>query len=123
MTMPTDCREQLAFYAAAHPRIEVCGFVLSNWTYAPVMNRADRAIREFIFDPVGQMEVVRYAGMKDLSILGVFHSHPGGTKEPSQQDLKGWPILASGDHCRYWIISNGEVDEWRMVDGQPVVIE
>lgn len=107
-------------YAAAHPHQEVCGFVISGWQFIPVENVAKNKSREFAFNSYGQRKAILHAIGFGREILGVFHSHPGGTESPSETDIAGWPFVDSAnDYCRYWIISGGEVNEWTLVDGKP----
>jgi len=117
-----SAQERLVEYARAHPDQEVCGFVISDGTYRPIRNVADRINREFVFHPYDQMRVVRQVNAEGLSILGVFHSHPGGSDKVSDRDFAGWPILSDGSYCRYWIIVNDEVIEFGVEDDRPVRI-
>lgn len=109
-------------YASAHPEQEVCGFVLSDGSYIPIRNVAEDTVREFVFQPDEQSRAVMYLVGVGVKIVGVFHSHPGGSEVPSETDLAGWPRLLDGSYCRYWIIANRKVLEFEVQNDRPVLV-
>lgn len=88
---------------------EVCGFVLQDWMYLPINNISATAQRNFSMDPDEMLNVLMH---ESENVIGVYHSHPGGTKEPSETDIAGWqyPMF------RYWIVTYQDVYEWRIED-------
>lgn len=83
--------------AAAHPN-EACGVVVNGHVYE-ITNRSNRPSEFFVMD----MDELR-----NLAPLGqptaLWHSHPGGSTEPSSADLEHHP---SG--MRLYIVANGQV--------------
>jgi proteasome lid subunit RPN8/RPN11 len=69
----------------------------------------------FRIDPVAQLAAEREADRGGLRVLGAWHSHPGGTREPSRRDLVGaaYPLvlvtaLARGDAALLaWWVAGG----------------
>lgn len=44
---------------------------------------------EFLIDPALHLKIQRQVRKKDLKIIGVYHSHPGGDSGPSFADIAG----------------------------------
>lgn len=104
--MPEQCARNLRYLAYGNP-LEVCGFVMDDWTFVPIKNVAERPEKSFFMDPVGSFEFLRE---NHESVIGIFHSHPGGTEEPSGDDVSGWPPEHLG--LRYWVVTSDGVGEW-----------
>ena len=68
----------------------------------PARNRAARSDR-FEIDPADHIAAQKIARANGQVIIGCYHSHPGGTAEPSQTDAAG---AAQEDFL--WIIVAGE---------------
>ncbi|MEE8370947.1 MAG: M67 family metallopeptidase [Sphingomonadales bacterium] len=87
---------------------EVCGFLIgrSRQGFAEVVsmalspNRADDPASRFLLDPAMHLRLQRELRGSDFSILGVFHSHPGGEAALSAADCES---QAPGDWI--WIVS------------------
>src|ERR1700752_3370754 len=94
---------------------ECCGLLLGRYraegkvvreTY-PISNaREERAKRNrFLIQPEELMPGERYAGSKELEVVGFYHSHPDSPARPSQYDLEhAWPTYS------YIIVSTTEGD-------------
>lgn len=100
----------LIYYARRHPMNEVCGFVLVKDSYIPVKNCASQPWRNFRMSSGIQREVVESHGD---DIIGIFHSHPSGNPYPSSNDIIGWPSDEDFNFCRYWIVTDDKVVEWK----------
>jgi proteasome lid subunit RPN8/RPN11 len=102
----------LAEAAKAHP-LECCGLLLGQG------NRIDRAMpcanvhpqpgRHFEVDPAALIAAHRAARAGGPEVLGYYHSHPGGSAEPSATDR----AMASGDGRVWAIVAGGAVGWWR----------
>jgi proteasome lid subunit RPN8/RPN11 len=98
--------------AKAHP-LECCGLLLGQG------NRIDRAMpcanvhpqpeRHFEIDPAALIAAHRAARAGGPEVLGYYHSHPGGSAEPSATDR----AMASGDGRVWAIVAGGAVGWWR----------
>lgn len=44
--------------------------------------------RRFLIDPERQLAVQREARAQGLEIVGFYHSHPGGSAQPSEEDVR-----------------------------------
>lgn len=85
---------------------EVCGFVLRDWSFLQTNNVAVNPKREFFIDPTVQADLVNN---RFNEILGIFHSHPGGSQYLSPADIAAFPP----DPWRYWLVAGNRVIEWR----------
>lgn len=97
---------------AKHSTIEVCGFILDDFSYHVIDNVSPRPETTFFMDPVKQVEFLMEH--KD-EVIGVWHSHPTKEPEPTDSDIKGWhPAMP----WRYFVVSPFEVREFeRQEDG------
>lgn len=90
---------------------EVCGFVLRDWSFLRTKNVAAHPRREFFIDPVVQADMVNNHFRE---ILGIFHSHPGGSQHLSPADISAFPPSP----WRYWLIAgNRVIEKGRLSDG------
>lgn len=112
MYMPHGLARWLEALAATSPDKEICGFIFEDWTFAQVRNISDTPRSNFYMDSGHQAKVL----VGKTKPIGIFHSHPGGTAEPSTTDLLGWPKLGEDEWSRYWIIVRGMVTEWKRED-------
>lgn len=114
MSVLAHCREELP--------LEACGLllgrgdaVLETW---PARNVAsgDRR-RRFELDPREFIAADADARIRGLEILGVYHSHPDRTAQPSEADREaaqaGWSQLIVGRPDA----PDAELRSWRLVDG------
>lgn len=85
-----DVLKQILAQAAAVPDAEVCGLLLGmgeRIIEARVAdNVADDPARRFELDPAVLIAAHRTARAGGAQILGHYHSHPGGSTEPSACD-------------------------------------
>ncbi len=74
---------------------ECCGFLIGNadgekaeaLEYLPAKNKiSENKERRFVIDPVEYMEVEENADKRNLSLIGIVHSHPNAPAEPSEFD-------------------------------------
>ena len=86
---------------------EVCGLVGGNNNLAisiyPVKNIADDLKHKFLMEPQEQIEAMRRMRESDEEMIGIYHSHPDSTAEPSATDLE----MAAYPDIFYFIISLG----------------
>ena len=92
---------------ARSSEFEQCGFILDGWGIRPMVNWAYEPRRNFKFMYTEQHDVVD----SGANIIGIYHTHPGGTSRPSQNDIEGWPMV-NGEGCRYWIATSEALSEW-----------
>lgn len=90
----------------AGPR-EICGFLMADWTIVEGIN-VSNSESEFEIDEATTL----YAFVERNDLMGVYHSHPGGSTEPSQMDINNAP-----DGLRYFIVTTREIVEWVIADG------
>lgn len=102
---------------------ECCGFFygtekdnqrLITEAVAVINNKEGDKRRRFVISPIDYMKAERYALSNELSLLGVYHSHPQHPAIPSEHDLK-----QALPYFSYIIISvqNGVTDHvrsWRL---------
>lgn len=94
---------------------ECCGLLEGRraedgWHVAEVHempNVADEPAREFLVDPQSQIALLRRLRETARSVIGCFHSHPGGRAEPSAEDL----ARALADDS-VWLIAAGGPDDF-----------
>lgn len=83
--------------ARANPEREVCGLIAGSGNrftgIYPVRNIAEDPARRFLLDAEEQIAAMRNMRQKQQELLGIYHSHPYTTAEPSEtdQDLAAYP--------------------------------
>lgn len=113
-TFPNECCG--FFYGSEKDSREITTVQLS-----PNSKEGDQR-RRFQISPVDYMKAERYALEKDLTLLGIYHSHPNHPAIPSEHDLKqampyfSYIILSvqegNYDHVRSWRLDEaGAFDE------------
>lgn len=92
---------------------ECCGILLGRdglvdeaW---PAVNVAVDRRRRFEIDPQALIDAHRAARRGGPQVIGYYHSHPGGTPEPSAIDR----ALAAGDGMVWAIVGETGVAFWR----------
>lgn len=113
--MPFEVQEMLK--DLANPIVERCGYILKDWTIVLIQNVAKSPGGSFEFDPDQQRQLVEDSRER---IMGIFHTHPMGTTQPSPQDIKGWPPIQG---LRYWIVTDRTITEWRRGGDQAIFVE
>ena len=59
----------------------------ADLSFVEAANLADHPARRFLIDPQAQFDLMRALRGTARRIVGCFHSHPGGSPEPSATDL------------------------------------
>lgn len=97
-------------------REERCGLITLEWDLITVKNGHEDPRNNFYFDIEDAQQAIDSVYTKYGSdILGIYHTHPNGYPWPSPRDLVGWPNPAL--RWRYFLVSRGDVTEWRLVGG------
>jgi proteasome lid subunit RPN8/RPN11 len=111
--LPEDLERLLVKSAVRAGAREICGFVLGDASGWFVMNITNLSPKDsgFIMDEGELLNV--YQNYRDL-LVGIFHSHPSGTPQPSLDDASYAP-----EKLRYWIVTEFGVTEWDMHNGEP----
>lgn len=92
-------------HAAEQAPAEACGLLVARSRgveYLPCQNLAASPCEQFLIDPWALVD----AESGGAEVVGVVHSHPGASSEPSELDLEAH--AASG--LQWWILG---VDGWR----------
>ena len=92
-------------HAVTSPAQEVCGLIGGSKgrpeTYYPIKNITDDPDRSFLMDPQEQINAMRVMCKLGEELIGIFHSHPYTSADPSAADLD----LAAYPDVIYYIIS------------------
>lgn len=91
---------------------ECCGFVLAGWDHVPIPNCHPDPQRHFQMDDDMLREIGRTIWGQ---VIGIYHSHPRGSKGPSEFDVGIMKLYAVHDF-RFWIVTYNNVYEWRLED-------
>ncbi|MCP1673619.1 proteasome lid subunit RPN8/RPN11 [Natronocella acetinitrilica] len=122
VTLRPELREELAGLAVAAYPHEGCGVLLGDGTgdaiavraVATCANRADNPRREFLLDPEDYLAAERRAEATGQQVVGIWHSHPEGTAEPSRTDLEmawgGWSYLIAATRADCMV----DLRAWRL---------
>ncbi len=95
--------------------MECCGLLLGEGDPAriagalPTANVHPEPARHFEIDPVALIQAYRNEREGGPTLVGFYHSHPGGHPRPSANDCEH----AGGDGRIWAIIARGEVHIWR----------
>lgn len=108
--MPVAVEDRLIRAAIDAKPLEVCGFVLVTWKLVFMQNTAEEE-GIFAMDDSALLEFYRTYGQQ---CIGMFHSHPEGTRHPSHLDAQYAPR-----DIRYWIATLTSVYEWDMEHDPP----
>jgi proteasome lid subunit RPN8/RPN11 len=96
---------------------ELCGLLDIQQGIYYIENTHEIAESNFFFDKeeyeIAVNEIFENNPGHDEPILGVWHTHPTNIPWPSPRDIRGWPAPAL--KWRYFIITNREVLEWRLL--------
>lgn len=103
--------DRLLAEAASMPTTEICGLLFGTSdridAAQPATNVAEDPSRTFEIDPVALIAAHRAQRAGGPRLIGCYHSHPSGAREPSARDREAaepgalWLILASGE-ARLW---------------------
>jgi proteasome lid subunit RPN8/RPN11 len=98
-------------------RLELCGLLDKYERIYYIENVHEIAESNFFFDEeeykIAVDECFENCEGAEDSILGIWHTHPTNIPWPSPRDIRGWPNPDL--RWRYWIVTNREVLEWRLV--------
>ena len=92
---------------------EVCGFIDASYGFHVVDNVHEKKTHNFLMDQDSFVSTIERIYSGTNSVLGIFHTHPNNVTWPTPRDLAGWPNPAL--KWRYWIVTSGEVIEWRLL--------
>ena len=112
--LPYDLRYELIRAAATSPHAEICGFITKGMKMFLVENSADHPQNSFRMALPNYRRAIEIISSSGDEIVGIFHSHPGGSPHPSDNDLKGWPNPDL--HWRYWIVTPTALFEYVKAD-------
>jgi proteasome lid subunit RPN8/RPN11 len=107
LELPPELHAQILRAGAAAAPAECCGLIegvrdgdaLRAAALHPARNLSPDAAR-FEIDPQDHFDALRRARVAGHSIIGCYHSHPGGRPEPSPADLAG-----AGEEGFLWLIA------------------
>lgn len=126
---PCALIEQLQELAQQSPDTEICGLVAAidsrpSQVY-PITNVAEKPQRHFLLDAKQQIDAMRQMRDTDETLFAIYHSHPNGSPEPSQEDIE----KAAYPDALYLILSltsanNSGINAYYIREGtiEPVII-
>ncbi|MFC6332505.1 Mov34/MPN/PAD-1 family protein [Paenibacillus septentrionalis] len=95
-TISSTCRQQLIDYALQQLPEEACGLLLAPigsdtiTVMQPIANRHHSRVYAFTFDAEQWVHYYFHASKLNLSVVGIFHSHPHEQPLPSEADMNGF---------------------------------
>lgn len=119
-------REAIEWGAAVDTLQERCGFFWQpssgELRFQPMHNNAIHPEKGFTFSTVKAIHIM--GGMVDSSFVGLFHTHPGGSAEPSGLDLQfakqlEGSVLGSG--LEHWLFAAGSPQTLTRYDSEGVL--
>lgn len=120
ITVPNAVLEAMLVHADNESPNEACGLVAGEGTdvrfFYPLTNIVPSPV-SYEVDPAGHFGALRHAERSGWRLLGVFHTHPASSAEPSASDVAGalepaWFHLILGEEgIRAWIITDGQAGE------------
>ena len=128
--MDLNISEEAAIYMKAHAEetypYECCGFLYGSDGKTRFIRKAVRVKnsqegdqrRRFEISPLDYMKAEKYALEQDITLLGIYHSHPDHPAIPSRHDFKqALPFFS------YVILSVGSgtlvrTTSWQLVEGK-----
>lgn len=112
VTISRALGDRIAALAAADPRREVCGLLLGDGARIEAIivaaNVADDPARRFEIDPRVIFRAMRAERAGGPRVIGHYHSHPGGSGEPSAEDAR---LARPGP--LWLIVAQGRIRAWR----------
>ena len=95
--------------------MERCGFIDHEQNIHQVPNVHHNPHANFYMDEEdGKRTVDKIYDVCQSHIMGIYHTHPNGYPWPTPRDIAGWPNPQL--NWRYFLVTRGEVTEWRLVD-------
>jgi len=105
ITLPRMLKHQMFEHAVTSPAQEVCGLIGGSKdqlkSYYPIKNIADNPVKSYLMDPQEQINAMRDMRELDECMIGIFHSHPYTSTDPSATDIE----LSAYPNVIYFIIS------------------
>ena len=120
MKLPAALQAYLKALAAA-PN-EQCGLMIGGEEVDQLLlseNLAKYPARAFEIDPALRLRVQRAAREEGRQVLGIFHTHPSGSVQPSVHDHES----AGGEPGLIWAIATKECVALYRATGQGLVIK
>jgi desampylase len=113
MTLRLSSGQRQFLLDAAHSPDEVCGLMVGRDgvvdQLVPARNVAANPARSFEIDPATLLATHRTARGQGRQVIGHWHSHPNGRREPSRRDA-----ARATDNGQIWlIIAGGDITAWR----------
>lgn len=100
--------------AARRPDEEVCGLLFGTADEITGIEQTDNISSSlndsFEIDPTKLIAAHRRVRAGGPTIIGCFHSHPGGRPTPSERDAQ-----SAAPDGQYWLIIGDDVGLWRAV--------
>lgn len=113
LILPVSLRAVILEHARQSPSVECCGLLIGVGEDMISVEAVERAAnmaaepgRRFEIDPQVQFDLLRRLRGTDQSIVGHYHSHPGGPPAPSAYDLS-----MAHDPDAIWVIVALRPDE------------
>ena len=127
LRLTADDWTRMAEQAASESPLEACGLLAGRdgrvEQVLPMRNAAASPVR-FRLDPKEQLEAFELIDTRDLELVGIYHSHPGGPSTPSPTDVEesAYPVVhvilsrAAGEwSARGFWIEGGVIEEVPLV--------
>lgn len=114
--VPLTLAHSLVLMANNEKPREICGFIMDDWSLAPITNVSSRHT-DYMMDQTMLKNFYKYRLPK---ALGIYHSHPREKEEPSDVDWDQWMSVPTG--LRYFIVTLNKVVEWKMDGDEPELI-
>lgn len=122
LRISSELLTRLRALADATPEVEVCGLLLGEGCEVrdilPAANVADTPANRFEIDPAVLISAHRAAREVGPSVIGSYHSHPGGAARPSAEDARQaaadgqyWLILGADGEAVWQAVEQGEVHD------------
>lgn len=113
--MPDELARDLVGEAHSGAPNEVCGFVINDWDWISIPNCHPEPSRHFEME---EREMLAVLADHRKKVIGIYHSHPRGTRGPSENDVV--MMRNYTEHgFRFWIVTYNNVYEWRMHRDKP----
>lgn len=97
-------------HIALYNKNEVCGLIDSRYQYHCIENAHEKPESNFIMDLQQFKRAIEHITVANERVIGVFHTHPGGSPLPSDNDIAGWPNPEL--NWRYFIATEIDVYEY-----------
>lgn len=102
LVLNKDLMDKMVDHALDSYPMECCGFVFGSdqldgrivtEVHTASNNQQGDQRRRFEIDPRDYLKAERYALEKEITLLGIYHSHPDHPAVPSKHDLKQAVVL------------------------------